>query len=389
VRQPKIKVLYLITKSNFGGAQRYVYDLATRLPRDRFEVAVALGGTGTRGAEGGVLMQMLEAAYIRTIFIKHFMREISLLNEFRAFVEILQMIRKERPRVLHLNSSKAAAMGAVAGRLLGIRKVIYTVHGWPFGETHRGIFFILMSLCGSWLTALLCHRVIFVSQRDKTSAHWMPFVQHKFNVIHIGIDTFDPIPKREARDRLASLVATTLPRDVIWIGGGTELTKNKGLSFGIEACAKLHEMGLEFLYLIAGEGEERKRLGYLIQTLGLERQVYLLGFVPDMRRLMKAFDIFLLPSLKEGLPYTLLEAGQAALPVVASSVGGIPEIIDHNKSGYLVKPGDAEDIARTLRALIEDSARRDTLGGALKRRVADEFDVSDVVNRTLQLYPTT
>ena len=130
----KKKILFVITKSNWGGAQRYVYDLATHLPKEEFEVAVAFGGTGEVGASAGLLEVRLREAGVRIIFLTTFARDIGILREFSAFFELLRTIRAENPDVLHLNSSKAGGLGALSGRIAGLRRIIFTAHGFAPNE---------------------------------------------------------------------------------------------------------------------------------------------------------------------------------------------------------------------------------------------------------------
>jgi len=129
------KILFVITKSNWGGAQRYVFDLATNLPKDKFEVVVAFGGTGEPGAQTGMLHKKLEGAGVRTITLTYFTRNIFLLFDIRAFFELISLLRKERPDILHLNSSKAGGFGSVAGRVTLIPNIIFTSHGLALQRT--------------------------------------------------------------------------------------------------------------------------------------------------------------------------------------------------------------------------------------------------------------
>src|SRR3989338_2833403 len=126
----RTKVLYLITKATWGGAQRYVYDLATNLPPGRFEAVVAFG-------ERGRLADMLTQKNIALRPLPSLGRDVVLFSDIASFFQILGLLRRERPDVVHLNSSKAAALGALAARLAGIRKIVFTVHGWPFKEDRR------------------------------------------------------------------------------------------------------------------------------------------------------------------------------------------------------------------------------------------------------------
>src|SRR3989344_2148103 len=115
----KKKVLFIITKGNFGGAQRYVFDLATNLPKEKFEVVVACG-------EGNLLVERLGAEKIRAVKMSSSQRDINIIKDSKTFFEILRLIREEKPDVLHVNSSKAGGLGALAGRLTGIHKIIFT-----------------------------------------------------------------------------------------------------------------------------------------------------------------------------------------------------------------------------------------------------------------------
>ena len=178
-KQMKKKVLLVITKSNWGGAQRYVYDLAVNL-RDKFEMGVAFG-------QEGLLAQKLRETHIAIFPIKAMQRNISITNDARSFFELLRLFKRERPDVVHLNSSKAGGVGALAARLAGVPKIIFTAHGWPFWEQRnplsRGLIYLF-----SWLTALLAHHIIVVSDYDLKVAQKMPFIGGKTIRIYNGID---------------------------------------------------------------------------------------------------------------------------------------------------------------------------------------------------------
>lgn len=303
----KKKVTFVITKSNWGGAQRYVFDLATSLPKDQFEVSVAFG-------QDGLLAKKLQENAIKIYSIKALERDISLSSDVRSFWELLQLFKRERPDVVHLNSSKAAGIGALAARMAGVKKIVFTSHGWPFLEQRNFIARTLIYLL-SWITALLSHTVIVVSNCDLQIAKKMPFVGYKSVRIYNGIrkdilESGDTI--RRAFTTKAHITGT--------VG---ELTKNKNQASLIEQAKNDPTMHIA----IVGEGEERLHLEALIQKYNLEDRVKLFGFMPASEAL-RGFDTFALPSLKEGLPYVLLEAKAAGLPIVANRVGGVGEILD-------------------------------------------------------------
>jgi glycosyltransferase involved in cell wall biosynthesis len=307
------KVLYVITKSNWGGAQRYVFDLATHLPKDQFEAVVALGGTGTKGAEAGLLAAKLQEAGIRTIFVESFMRDISVVKEFAALKELHTIFKSEKPDVVHLNSSKAGGVGALAARLSGVPKIIFTVHGWPFGEQRNFLVRIMMRLA-SHVTGVLSHVIICICDYDMRQVRFMPGVRAVR--IYNGVEANAPLGD-------GSVIRKAFPPQVHITGTVGELTKNKNQIALLEDAKR----DTNLFVAIVGEGEDRAMLERKIKEYGLQDRVKLFGFLPAAD-VLKGFDTFALPSLKEGLPYVLLEAKAAGLPIEANPVGGIPEIMN-------------------------------------------------------------
>ena len=383
----KKKILFVITKSNWGGAQKYVYDLATMLPQEKFDVAVALGDTArpAGSANSGDLAKELRAAKIRTIHLVSLDRDVNPFKDLNSFLELLRLFRSEKPDIVHLNSSKVGGIGALAGRLANVPKIIFTAHAWAFNENRsfvsRGIIKII-----SWITVILSHKTIAVSEAIKTSALSWPFVKNKIVVIKNWVTLPKFLNREEARAEMGILVNMAIPADAFLVGTIAELHKNKGLSYAIEAFAKIASKNPTFYYFIFGEGEERENLSALIKLLNLEKRVFLLGFVKDAKCFLPAIDIFLLPSITEALGIVLLEAGLAEIAVVASRVGGIPEIIENGKTGILVHPADSESIESEIVRLTASPSLRKSLGETLHKKVTNEFSPTKEVDVTFTLY---
>lgn len=395
IQGKKIKILYVITKSNWGGAQRYVYDLATNLPKVKFDIAVALGGTGELG-------QKLTEVGIRVIQIQRLRRDIGVINDIATFFELVKIFLYEKPDVIHLNSSKVGGLGGLAGRIYNIfvflfsalhvprstlyARIIFTAHGWAFNE-ERGVVSRFLIRCASWFTVALSHTTIVVSDYDRNQAERMLFLKHKIVRIHNGVRKIKFAAKNTAREILLPQHATSLGK-ALWVGTIAELHSNKGLSYAIKAVKKLKEkMGAEkFVFVIIGEGEERLALEKLIQEINLQNEVFLVGKKEGASSLLHAFDVFLLPSIKEGLPYVILEAGVAELPIVASAVGGIPEIIQDMKSGILVKSKHEDEIALALEFLLANPQKRAEFGETLKEYVVSNFSLERMAEEISRLY---
>jgi glycosyltransferase involved in cell wall biosynthesis len=367
------KVLYFITKGNFGGAQRYVFDLATHLPSDQFEVVVVYGQGETLGAKLG-------DTGIRTIQIPSLKRNVGIFSDIVAFVALMKIIRKERPDVLHLSSSKAGGLGVVAGRLLGVPKIIFTGHGWAFNEK-RSFLTKLIIWKLYWWIIMLSHKTIAVSERTADQILWMPFLKKKITVIYNGIEPFELLDKNMARNKLNPNIT-----EPVWIGTLSELHPIKGLDFTVRAFAKLAKEHQNVAFIIVGAGEERTRLEALASNLDVGGKVIFTGFVENARNCLKAFDIFTLTSRSEALPYTPLEAGIAELAVVASWVGGIPEIIVNEESGLLVDSKNIDELSSALSNLVINPQLRTLLGKNLNETVKTKFTLKKMLENTIALY---
>lgn len=376
--QPKI--LYLITKSNFGGAQKQVYELACEAKKRNYDVVVACGGTGTKRAETGRLVTLLEEAHITVLPIKHFMRNISLFEEILAFFEVVRMLRKEKPDILHVTSSKAGGIGAIAGRLTGCKRIIFTSHGLTMDESWRPHWQILLISLFTWLTILLSHHTIMISIETYNRVRRMPLLAKKVSLIFNGISPITFLGKNESRTRLLPDVALT--EDLVVIGGSGELHPNKNWS----SLIKLMPNFPKYVHLlIIGEGEERAALESLVKELNLQDRVHLPGYINDAPQFYTAFDVFILPSKKEGLPYVILEAGLAKLPVIASDLPGMHDIITDNKNGYLVRP-DSDRLGESIHGLIKDKGLRQRLGAELAATVHAKFSIERMFTETFSTY---
>ena len=374
----KTKILFVITKSNFGGAQRYVYELATHLPKDRFEVVVACGGNG-------LLYTKLHTAGIKTYLIQSFERDINLKKEIQAFQELTTIIHTERPDIVHLNSSKAGGVGALAAHWCRVPKIIFTAHGWPFFE-RRSFFWRILVWTASWMTTFLSHAVIVVSRHDITQAH-MYGLKHKLNHIYTALPPIPFLTRDEARAHLFSTDIRTTHNTDMWLVTIAEHTPNKNLLFAIDAVAEHNRThSKKIFYTLIGDGEQTELLTKYIQTHNLASHIYLAGYREDARTMLCAFDTFLLSSTKEGFPYTLLEAGLAGIPCIASDVGGIHEIIRHNETGICFNPLHADSLRDALAVATQDTEHTHTYAKNLQKIVMNEFNITTMIEKTISLY---
>jgi glycosyltransferase involved in cell wall biosynthesis len=370
---PKPHILYVITKASWGGATKYVYDMAVAARDEGYSVTVAYGSSGE-------LSERLLQQNIPVVEIQGMGRDISARGDWQSLRELITIIRKTKPDVVHANSSKAGLVATIAARISGTQKIIFTAHGWAFNES-RPIWQKAVLAFLHLITVWCADEVICVSEAIRRDALWMPFCKNKFVVILHGIDMVTVVPKEEARAKLAPTI-----RQKTWIGTLAELHPTKGLDIGIKAFARIAPDFPDTALILIGEGQERTELTDLIKKLDIENKVHFCGQIQNASTVLSAFDILLFPSRSEALGYALLEAGNASLPVVASRVGGIPEIIQDSISGVLVTSDDVDGFAEALKKLLTNPELAIQFGVKLHARVQENFSKTHMIEKTLALY---
>jgi glycosyltransferase involved in cell wall biosynthesis len=349
-------VLVLITLAEVGGAQSYVTSLLPALA-ERFDVTVAAWGPGP-------LPEAARAAGVAYVPLVQVRRPLS-WRDALGLLELVRLMRRIRPELVHLNSSKIAVLGTVAAAIARVPVRVFTVHGWAFNaDTGRAgaLYTWLHRVLRPLTTAVIC-----VSERERTvGLEHGTCSEERSTVILNGVDA-----SRVRRSSLAGQPPTILsvsrlkaPKDVVTLA---------------RAFQQL-EPG-SFRAAIVGDGPDRARVEEELGTAG-----ELLGERSDVAELLAQADVFVLSSRSEGLPISILEAMAAGLPVVASDVGGIPELVVDGETGLLVPAGDPDALAAALRRLVEDGELRRRLGAAARARVEQRFSVEQARRSHVELY---
>ena len=363
-----MKVLYVITKANWGGAQRYVFDLALAAKAEGHEPAIAYG-------EPGLLSEYATHSSIPVFPIEGLTNGVFIGNESGAFRALLRLIREWKPDVVHANSSKAG-LALLAARIAGVKSTLFTVHGWAFNEERPWWQKVALRTVYA-VTILLAHKTICVSEAVRLD---MEAFLRKAPVIYNGIEA----PTFKTRKDARGLVPDA--KDKFWLGMLSELHPNKGVDDAIRALADIKDEYPELVLVVFGEGRERQRLQEIVRQCDLVGRVFLVGFVEDGASYLSAFDLFLMPSRTEALAYALIEAGYAGLPAIASRRGGIPEVLTHQKTGLLVPAKNPHVLARAIRRLLDAPEEASAYGLALKKSVTAQFLKERMVKETFALY---
>ena len=258
-------------------------------------------------------------------------------------------------------------------------KIIYTVHGWVFNEPLPAPvkWFYLWA---EKFTAKFKDKIICVSESDRQVALKYKIAPvEKLITIHNGLAPVNFYTREEA----LPLLAKERAGGEVFIGSIGNLYKTKGFEYLIEAADILtHKLNTPATFIIIGEGKEREALKNLIAKYNLKNNFILAGSIDEAARLLPAFDVYVCSSVKEGLSYTLIEAMQAGRPIVATAVGGNPEMIENEKTGLLSKPADARDLAEKIKTLLNNKTLALELGQNAKAKAMAEFGLEKMVEQT-------
>ncbi|MBN1993495.1 MAG: glycosyltransferase [Anaerolineae bacterium] len=356
-----VKLFHLITELSVGGAQKALFRLLKYLDRDRFAPVVAClyNGEGTVATE------------IRNLDIPVF--DLGMTAKWRgdALGRLYRLLRREQPDILHTWLFHANLPGRVLGRLAGVPVIICAER--------------TMVMESEWRYRLNRSTIKLVDRVIANSANVREFcLSHiglpaeKVVVIPNGIE-LNPAPPPA---RAAARQSLGLPLESLVVGAVSRFAPVKGLDVLLRALVQVPHARL----VVVGDGPERANLTQLAGDLGITQQVHWAGYRADVPHLLPAFDLFVQPSWHEGLPNTILEAMAAGLPVVATAVGGTPEVVVDGVTGLIVPPGDPMALAGAIHHLLVDTNLRGQMGRAGQSRVQQHFDIQQNVERTESLY---
>jgi sugar transferase (PEP-CTERM/EpsH1 system associated) len=364
----KATVLHLITELDTGGAQTALLRLLAGLDRDRFRPAVACLYNGDKPV----------AQRIRSLGIPVTDLEMTAKWRLDALWRLYRLLRQQRPDILHTWMFHANFPGRLLGRLAGVPIIITSRRNEDIGGALRE--------CLNRWTARLDDRVIAVCEVARRAEIERARVSPEHVVtIYNGIDVerFSPTGG-ESVSRVRREFG--IPAGVPLVGAVGRLHPQKDFAGLLHSLTEVQKHVSPIRLLLAGEGELRDDLETRARSLGISRIVTFAGFRSDVAEILAACDVFVLPSLWEGMPNVVLEAMAVGLPVVATQVGGVPEIVLDGKTGLLVPPGDSETLAQALIRLLRDLDLRSRMGRAGRRRVEQYFSANQMVLETEALY---
>lgn len=386
---PPLEILVLDTGNEWGGGTNSLLELLRRVDRSRYEFTALFYRNYPKGDSTDIKAE-IEKLGIKFILIesprprlKNFLKEVarpflfqkrlreaafSLIDfNFRVVPnagKIARIIRDNSIDLLYMNNQPASNLeGILAAKECGIKAIQHAR--------------IDTKLCAREVEAVngSVSRVICVSGGVMDGLAGQGIDKNKLSVVYNGIDPGADSPRQRVEVRAQLGVSD----DEVLIGSVGTLTGRKMFGDLVGSVGRLARLGLPVKGIVVGEGPDRGALEEKIEKAGLRGRFFLPGFSQDVLSYLKAFDIFVLPSKREGLPRVILEAMLMGLPVVACNVAGPSEQVVHGKTGYLYKNGDTVELAGYLQRLVSSAALRQEMGGAGRQRVKREFSIESYV----------
>jgi len=384
----RIRVIHIITRLDRGGSAQNTFLTAMGHDKSKFSVGLVYGCSKMMSADDAALLrtdlQQLGRAGVSVFHMPALVREINPVLDAWATVALWRLLRRERPQVVHTHTSKAGAVGRLAAWLAGIPLVIHTPHGHIFYGYYGTVGSAIIRLLERLLAKITDRIVTLTDRGGQEHVHYKIAGAEKFATVHSGIDLarfrsvqVDPAVKRKELG---------LPPDGVIVGTVGRLVPIKGVQWLLKAAPRVLAPFPQACFVIIGDGPLLGELRQMTSKLGIGLRVVFLGAREDVPECLAALDLFVLPSLNEGMGRVLLEAMAVGCPVVATRVGGIPDIVADGTTGLLVPPRDERALAEAILTLLRDRSRRAAYGEAARRHVDGRFDVETMVRRVERLY---
>ncbi|MDD5566539.1 MAG: glycosyltransferase family 4 protein [Candidatus Omnitrophica bacterium] len=378
----KLKVAEVITRLDWSGSPEIVRIISTYLQRDEFEVTVIVGLTRYPTAK---TKDFLFEFADRIIVLPYLKRDISPFEDLRAFFSLCNIFSKKKFDIVHTHTAKAGALGRLAAFFCRVPVVIHTPHGHNF----YGYFGRVLSACiiqVERLLSLCTTKLIALTELERSDYVTCKVApESKIALIYQGLELDRYIPTQERTLKLKEEFGIGEGRKIIGMVGRLESVK--GPRYFIEAAALvLKQAGDKPVFLMVGEGSLRNELKEQVEKLGLRPSFVFTGWREDNLELISILDILVAPSLNEAVGMVLIESQALGVPVIATRVGGIPEVVREAVTGILVEPACADALARAITELLEDEARRCRMGQAGKEWVSGRFKARNMVEAISRLY---
>jgi len=381
VKPKKIRIVNIITRMELGGPPILVLDILQHLDKERFESTIATGITIDRKYD---MIGFARDKNIRIFAMPSLVRDIHPLKDIKALIKLAIFLKKEKFDIVHCHTSKGGFIGRLAAKLAGAKIIIYSPHGDIFEGYFCKLatdFFILLEKFAARFTDKIIN--LTKIEIERFLEHGIG-TRHQLKQIYNGINI--KYYERAMTSNLKKRDEFGLGKDDFVCATVGRLVPVKGHTYLIKAIQKVVKVIPEAKFLFVGDGELKSKLSEEIKSYDLQRNIFLLGARNDIATILSCINVFLLPSLNEGFGMALIEAMAARKPVIATNVGGVPEVIINGTTGILVPSKDPEAFSSAIIKLYNNPEMSLEMGLAGYSRARNLFDIKTTVREFEDLY---
>ena len=379
-----MKICHYITRLDLGGSAENTLCTVLGLYQKGYAVEIVCGVSDNPPGESEKKARGLGIPIVRDANLG---RQISPLRDLRALLFLLGHLRKNRCDILHTHTSKAGIIGRVAGLLAGVQCIVHTPHGHIFyGYFSKQLTRVFVWL--EWLTTIWTDALITLTNQEKQDYLRKKICpERKIHPILSGIDLAPFLAPKRNHDGLRTSLGLG-PSDFV-AGTVARLVPIKNHDLIISAAAVVAGQCPNLRFVFIGDGETRPALEARIRSLGLAYRFVLTGWRNDIAECLSLFDLFIMCSHNEGMGRAFVEAQASGLPVIGSRVGGVEEVMDEGKTGFLIEPGDAGRLAEYVLRLFRDRPLRERMAVESRAFVMPRFSADVMVDKIEKLYQDT
>jgi glycosyltransferase involved in cell wall biosynthesis len=371
-----LRVAQIVTRF-FAGAGGITLRGALALDPDRYSTTIL-------AAEGGSLIDRAEEAGLRVIRLREMApgRRIYPWLDVRGLRELTSCLAAEQFDLVHTHSSRAGALGRMAAHRVGVTPIVHSFHGFPFHEYQspvlRGALVAIERRLARITDYFLTDGTMVAAEAVRLKIAPPDRIRAIASPVDDGIQLVSEDSRRRARAELG------IPWGAKVVGTAARLDPQKSPADMVSAIAALQRPDVYMVWI--GDGGLRAKTERLIERKGMRDRFLLLGDRTDVARLLPAFDVFALSSRHEGLPCALVEAMSCGVPVVATAVNSVPEIVIPGKTGLLARPGDPRSLSRALTYLLDHPAESARMAEAARAHIGDRFLPKELGQDLMQVY---
>jgi glycosyltransferase involved in cell wall biosynthesis len=377
-----IKVINVLSRMNIGGPTIHAVLLTKYLENEKFH-SFLISGSLSQGE--GDMSYLVDDYTIEHRSIKSLRREISLVDDIKAIKELYKIFRSEKPQIVHTNLAKAGMVARLAAWLARVPVILHTYHGHVFSgyfSPRKTFVYILIER----LMALVSTQIVVISEMIKKDicVVYKIVSEKKVSIIPLGFE----LTKMESVNNYRGTFRKqfSIPNGVPIIAIVGRLTAIKNHQLFVDIANLLVQKKKQIHFLIIGDGEMRGQMEQKVEALGIVENVHFTGWVTETAKMYADVDIMLLTSKNEGTPVTVIEAMYYTIPVVSSNVGGLSDLIDNGKTGFLINSLVAEDYIEVILKLLASDQDRHNIGKAGHIFIADHFNIDQLITNMDDLY---